>query len=174
MSRDTTDIPDNEKPPEPTQPNPEVVGYRKPPSKTRFKPGQSGNKNGRPKGSKNLSTEIENALNERVSITQKGKNRKVPMKKVIAKQLVSKAAKGEDKSIGTILNYERQREATAGAGMAAPTEISDTRDKTVMTDILRRIREAHVLAEPIDDINAAEVAAPGDTDVQANPEASHD
>ena len=32
------------------------VGYGRPPEATRFKPGQSGNPKGRPKGSKNLRT----------------------------------------------------------------------------------------------------------------------
>ena len=32
------------------------VGYRKPPVHTRFKPGQSGNPKGRPKGPRNLAT----------------------------------------------------------------------------------------------------------------------
>ena len=38
------------------------VGYGKPPAKTRFRPGQSGNPKGRPKGSKNKSKAP--ALNE--------------------------------------------------------------------------------------------------------------
>ena len=36
----------------------EKIGYRKPPTKTRFKPGQSGNPNGRPRGSVNLKTDL--------------------------------------------------------------------------------------------------------------------
>jgi hypothetical protein len=40
----------------------EKVGYRKPPAKTRFKPGQSGNLNGRPKGSVNLKTDLRSEL----------------------------------------------------------------------------------------------------------------
>ena len=34
------------------------VGYKKPPIHTRFKPGVSGNPKGRPKGTKNLATDL--------------------------------------------------------------------------------------------------------------------
>lgn len=34
------------------------VGYQKPPEETQFKPGETGNPNGRPKGRKNLATVI--------------------------------------------------------------------------------------------------------------------
>ena len=34
------------------------VGYRKPPKATQFKQGQSGNPHGRPKGTKNLKTDL--------------------------------------------------------------------------------------------------------------------
>ena len=38
------------------------VGYRRPPVRTRFGPGQSGNPRGRPKGARNLSTVVAAAL----------------------------------------------------------------------------------------------------------------
>ena len=38
------------------------VGYKKPPKRTQFKPGQSGNPRGRPKGTKNLKTDLAEAL----------------------------------------------------------------------------------------------------------------
>ena len=45
---------------------PYEVGYGKPPKHTRFQPGQSGNPRGRPKGTKNLKTDLEEELSERV------------------------------------------------------------------------------------------------------------
>lgn len=43
----------------PNESNEYEVGYGKPPKKHQFKPGYSGNKKGRPKGSLNVFTEIE-------------------------------------------------------------------------------------------------------------------
>jgi hypothetical protein len=41
---------------------PYSVGYGRPPKHTRFKPGRSGNPKGRPRGSRNLSTEMQKVL----------------------------------------------------------------------------------------------------------------
>lgn len=47
------------------QPSDYEVGYGKPPAETRFKKGQSGNPNGRPKGSRNrLSAKNDNRLGD--------------------------------------------------------------------------------------------------------------
>ena len=53
----------------------DAVGYGKPPKRTQFQPGQSGNPKGRPKGAKNLATRIEEVLSLPVKITQ-GKRQK--------------------------------------------------------------------------------------------------
>jgi hypothetical protein len=64
------------------------VGYRKPPRHTRFKKGQSGNPKGRPAGAKNLSTLLNEALNECVIVTENGGHRKITKREAIIKQLV--------------------------------------------------------------------------------------
>jgi hypothetical protein len=51
------------------------AGYGKPPRHTRFKKGQSGNPRGRPKGSKNLTTLLTEALNEPVIVAENGGRR---------------------------------------------------------------------------------------------------
>jgi hypothetical protein len=45
------------------------IGYGRPPMHTRFKPGQSGNVKGRPRGSKNLTTTMTKELNQKVTIS---------------------------------------------------------------------------------------------------------
>jgi Family of unknown function (DUF5681) len=48
------------------------VGYGKPPLHSRFKKGRSGNPHGRPKGSSNMSTLLDHALNEQVVVSENG------------------------------------------------------------------------------------------------------
>ena len=58
------------------------VGYGKPPKKHQFKPGYSGNKKGRPKGSPNINTMVNEISCERISIYQNGKKKKSPSAKL--------------------------------------------------------------------------------------------
>jgi Family of unknown function (DUF5681) len=79
------------------------VGYGKPPSKTRFKQGQSGNVRGRPRGSKNLATVMLKELSERLTISENGRRRKVTKRKAIIKQVINKAAAGNPRLIQIIV-----------------------------------------------------------------------
>ncbi len=87
-----------------------VVGYGKTPVLTRFRPGQSGNPRGRPKGARGLRAELRAELDERVTITQDGKTKRLPKRRVILKALAVKAAKGDvraaDKIISLIIQME--------------------------------------------------------------------
>lgn len=52
------------------------VGYKKPPRHTRFKPGQSGNPNGRPRKKVTLAESIQKELNTRITVNEGGKQRR--------------------------------------------------------------------------------------------------
>lgn len=82
-----------------------AVGFGKPPTHSRFQKGQSGNPKGRRKGSKNLSTLMERALNERVTIKENGSQKIITKREAFLKQLVNKAASGDPRSIQLAINY---------------------------------------------------------------------
>jgi hypothetical protein len=75
------------------------IGYARPPKSGQFKKGQSGNKRGRPKGSKLFSETVVEALDEKVTISENGRRRIITKREALAKQLVNKAAGGDIKSI---------------------------------------------------------------------------
>ena len=79
------------------------VGYRKPPAKTRFKPGQSGNLNGRPKGSVNLKTDLRSELSEKIRIREGERSLKVSKQRAMLKALVAKALKGDARAANVVL-----------------------------------------------------------------------
>lgn len=74
------------------------TGYGKPPQHTRFRKGKSGNSKGRPRGSKNMTALLGEALGERVVINEGGRRRTATKYQVIVKQIVNRAAQGDHRS----------------------------------------------------------------------------
>jgi hypothetical protein len=81
---------------------PYEVGYGRPPAEHRFKPGQSGNPSGRPKGARNkpsitaerLETMFYRELERKVPIGQDGRQITMPIKQVVFRSIMNQAAKG--------------------------------------------------------------------------------
>jgi len=84
------------------------VGYGKPPRATQFKPGQSGNPQGRPKGTLNLKTDLEKELSERVRVTENGRSVSLSKQRLLLKALAAKAIKGDTRAAGILLNLVAQ------------------------------------------------------------------
>jgi hypothetical protein len=80
------------------------VGYGKPPEATRFKKGASGNPKGRPKGTRNLSTDIREVLGAKVSVMENGKPRRVSTQLATLMRLREKALKGDIRSMERLLD----------------------------------------------------------------------
>jgi adenylosuccinate synthase len=85
--------------------NGQKVGRGNPPKHTRFQKGQSGNKHGRPKGSKNLSTYIMEAARDQVTATVGGRTRKISKLQATAMQLATKAAGGDQAAMSRFLDW---------------------------------------------------------------------
>jgi len=85
------------------------VGYRRPPVHTRFKPGQSGNPSGRPKGAQNLKTLFDRILREEISLREGEVTKKITKAEAILRGLVVGAMKGDSRSQMTLF---RLAEAT--------------------------------------------------------------
>jgi hypothetical protein len=80
------------------------VGYKKPPKHTQFKRGQSGNPRGRPKGSRNLKTELAEELQEQIRIKEGGARRTVSKQRAMIKSLAAKAVQGDARSATLLTN----------------------------------------------------------------------
>lgn len=81
------------------------VGYRKPPKATRFKKGQSGNPKGRPKGTRNFKTDLEDVLRQRVTLREGGRERKVSTQHAIIRAAAAKALKGDTRATRMIAEW---------------------------------------------------------------------
>lgn len=84
-----------------------VVGKGKPPKKHQFKPGQSGNPKGRPKGSKNVHHLLSKVLGEKITITDGGKKMVVVKLEGALRVLVNKSFEGSPASLKLILEILR-------------------------------------------------------------------
>lgn len=80
-----------------------VVGFRKPPKKTRFRKGKSGNPKGRPKGTKNLKSDLEEELGERITLREGDRPVKLTKQRALVKSQLAKAIKGDPRATAEIL-----------------------------------------------------------------------
>ena len=115
------------------------TGRGNPPKHTQFKKGVSGNKNGRPKGSKNLSTVLMEAAGDRVTVTIGGKQRRISKLQASVMQLATKAAAGDRASIVELLDRVDELERRAAAAKPAEFPFSAA-DREVLHAIHERMR----------------------------------
>jgi hypothetical protein len=80
-----------------------AVGYGRPPVNRQFKPGQSGNPKGRPKGRKNLVTRFAEALDEKISVrARNGRIRRLNKQDAMVEVMINKALAGDHKAFQTV------------------------------------------------------------------------
>ncbi len=111
------------------------IGYCRPPKQHQFKPGQSGNPKGRPKGAKNEATIIRSILEKKISIREAGRSRKVSVLEAMIWKFAEDALKGNTKSAGFLLNRYQLAE-----GRAPETDQLDEDDRGVLNDFIARMQ----------------------------------
>ncbi len=81
------------------------IGYGMPPKANQFKPGQSGNPQGRPKGSKNFRTDLVEECSETVRVTENGKTQILTKQRALLKTTFNRALKGDVRAIRLLLDW---------------------------------------------------------------------
>ena len=112
------------------------IGYRKPPKTTRFREGQSGNPNGRPKGSRNFKTDVKATLEAPVQIREKGRVITVPTQKAALLRLREKALSGDARALDRLLELARAYD-DENLPDAATTALAPS-DEAILDNFLRR------------------------------------
>jgi len=79
------------------------VGYKRPPKHFQFKEGHSGNPKGRPKGSKNLRTVLDEIFNQKVQIHQGGNSYQVTIIEAIVRRLANDALNGDKRAADLLI-----------------------------------------------------------------------
>ena len=111
-----------------------TVGYKKPPTGSRFKKGQSGNPRGKVSGTRSFKTELAEELSETVQVTESGEQRTYSKRRLILKSLVAKAIKGDVRAAMAAIKLQvdglDQAELSVGD--------LDEADRAVLEDFLTR------------------------------------
>jgi hypothetical protein len=79
------------------------VGYGRPPLHGQFKPGTSGNKKGRPKGSRNAKSLVEEVANSPVTVRENGKTRKTTKLRAMLEAAAVNAMKGDIRALNAFI-----------------------------------------------------------------------
>lgn len=116
-----------------------AVGYGKPPAKSRFRKGISGNPLGRPKGTRDLASVLAATLSERVTVNENGRRKTITKLEAAVKQLVNRAAAGEARSLRLLLGLKQACEAQPEQSVSNQPSQADTE---VVQHLLRRMSEA--------------------------------
>jgi hypothetical protein len=104
------------------------VGYGKPPKNTQFKSGESGNPKGRPKGIRNLNTDLQEELSLKILVTEGGTQQETTKQRAMLKSLFAKSLNGDVRAssvlINLILGLEQTRIAAQSTGAMAEEDLA--------------------------------------------------
>ena len=138
-----TEAPSNES----VEPTPEKIGHGHPPAKHRFQKGQSGNPKGRPPRSRNIKTDLREALNEELTVMVGGKSVRMPAHRVMVLALRNKAANGDLRALAKMLELVRELMPEVLADDVKAVVSPD--DLAIFGAAAKRCFEAQIAPEPI-------------------------
>ena len=128
--------------------NEDEVGFGKPPVHSRFRKGCSGNSTGRPKGTKNLRTDLTEVLQERITVTEGDRKVRMSKQRAIVMTLVAKTLKGDSRITTTLLNTMFRALGFADTGENAEPQL-DAKEQDIMAGLEARFqRKAESSTKP--------------------------
>jgi hypothetical protein len=115
------------------------IGKRRPPTASRWKPGQSGNPKGRPKKAKGTATMAREALERPVTVVVGGKQTQMTVRAVAYRKLADKAAGGDQKALGFLLTLANELHPPEAD--APEPSVSAQNDAEIIKEFLNRQKE---------------------------------
>ena len=114
------------------------IGYGKPPRSGQFRKGQSGNLQGRPKGSKNLATVVLRESRQKVRVNGPRGPRMVTKLEAAVMQIGNKAAQGELRAARELFSLVQRSEMELGSNAVGPG--FQEADQRVLENLRRRFQ----------------------------------
>jgi hypothetical protein len=116
-----------------------IVGYRRPPKETQFRAGKSGNPRGRPKGTRPVGAVLQDIIQQRVTVTESGKTRRIPALEVMLRRLVNDAMRGDQRAIKLLLLLVDRYSDSPGTAPQLHHLLAE--DEAILTQYLRDLQE---------------------------------
>src|ERR1700761_2131104 len=111
------------------------VGYKSPPKEAQFKPGQSGNPNGRPKGIRPGGAVLQDVLQQKVAVTEGGKTRRLPALEVMLRRLANDAMRSQPVALKLMLSLFDRYGESPEAGIRLDEVLAE--DKAILANFLK-------------------------------------
>jgi hypothetical protein len=116
----------------------DTVGYKHPPRAHQFRPGQSGNPSGRPKGARNFRSELREELSEVVTVRDGEREIQVSKQRALIKSVVAAAIDGNQRAAASVLAMCMRMLADAEDDDA----IEDVGDREIVEAFTKRKKRA--------------------------------
>lgn len=118
-------------------------------SSGRFRPGQSGNVNGRPRKLATVDAAVTKALQEKVTVTEQGRRRRKSKLEVTAAQIANKGAGGDLRAAKMAFDLATKAEGKQPGG---PTVLPLTEnDRAIAERFIARLGLTQIQEKPDDD-----------------------
>ena len=133
------------------------VGFRKPPKRTQFRSGQSGNPRGRPRGAKTVGSTLERVLARQVVMTVDGKKKRVTVTEAMLMRTVQNALTGNPKS-GLDLIRLSQAILNTNPSVDAEEPKEDPAERKLL---INKVVDAFEIIDGLIDLGACEISEGG-------------
>jgi hypothetical protein len=116
------------------------VGYGRPPKTGQFPSGRSGNPRGRPKGKRGVGAVLHDLMTAKITVTERGKSRRVSRLEVMLLQLANDATRGDQRAVKLLLEltdrYRQEAEVSVASDELTPEDLE------LLTDYLGKTEPA--------------------------------
>ncbi len=141
------------------------IGYGRPPKRSQFQPGQSGNPKGRKRRPQSVQVQMHAVVSKKVSITEGGQTKRIPILGVILRTFANKAAKGDLKAANFVFSLLQSPEY-ADTDTIDQTGLSPD-DQAMFEEVMRQVLETDssdqsILADTDDAASAPALTLPDD------------
>lgn len=113
-----------------------TIGRGKPPKGTQFKPGQSGNPTGRPKGTKNIKKMIYEFGQREIEVSIQGQKLKISMNEALAQKIWDIALKGNLKAVQAVCEINQEYDAKRKENTMTISELEAQKARILANAIL--------------------------------------